>query len=183
MILWRTLPWDPGAGESEPGGPLWFPRRRQGRGRHDDPARYGCLYVTEAAVAAVAEALAPFRGTGPLRADLLRRDGRALAQAAIVLAPAAVLIDLDEPRTLVTERLRPSEVATGRRTTTQAWASRLHDRHPESAGLRWWSVLEASWLNVTLFDRAAGHLTVEDVQILTVEDGAVREAAAFLGLS
>ena len=37
-----------------------------------------------------------------------------------------------------------------------AYAERLFDKHPDALGLRWWSTLESSWINVTLFDRAAG---------------------------
>ena len=85
MILWRVLPWDPSARPAAPGGALWFPRPFQGTGRHDNPARYGCLYVCEEPVAAIAEALAPFRGTGDLRPELLERMGPALALARLGL--------------------------------------------------------------------------------------------------
>ena len=183
MILWRVLPWDPSAAPDAPGGALWFPRPFQGTGRHDDPARYGCLYVTEQPVAAIAEALAPFRGTGDLAPELLTRMGRPLAVAELALADGAELVDLDAPSTLVTERLRPSQVATGRRHVTQAYAVRLFDAHARAAGLRWWSTLEAAWACVTLFDRAAGALAVRSVRRLAITDADVLEAAAFLGLA
>ena len=77
MILRRVLPWDPSAGPAAPGGALWFPRPFQGTGRHDNPARYGCLYVCEPAVSAIAEALAPFRGTGDLHPEHARAHGPA----------------------------------------------------------------------------------------------------------
>ena len=93
MILWRVLPWDPAARPREPGGALWFPRPFQGAARHDDPARYGCLYVAEDAVSAVAEALAPFRGTGDLDPSMLTRMGRALALAELELDDGAELLD------------------------------------------------------------------------------------------
>ena len=44
------------------GGALWFPRRYQGDGRHDNPDVYGCLYVATEPVAAIVEQLARFRG-------------------------------------------------------------------------------------------------------------------------
>jgi RES domain len=184
--LWRVLPWDPQARPEAPGGALWFPRPFQGTGRHDDPARYGCLYVCESPVSAIAEALAPFRGTGELNAELLVRMGRPLALAELELAAersALTLVDLDDPATLTAEALRPSQVATGRRAATQAYAARLFDAHPEAAGLRWWSTLEASWINVTLFDRAAPRLTVREVRPLDAGDEDVRAAARFLGLA
>jgi hypothetical protein len=183
VILWRALPHDPRAEPAEPGGALWFPRALQGAGRHDNRERYGCLYVTAAPVAAVAEALAPFRGTGDVIDPMLLRGGRRLALAALDLDDAAPLVDLDDPAVLVREALRPSQIATRERTRTQGDALRLHDGHPNAAGLRWWSTLEASWVNVTLFDRAAPQLTLAAVEQLTLEHPDVRAAAAFLGLA
>jgi hypothetical protein len=183
VILRRFLPWDPSAGPAAPGGALWFPRPFQGTGRHDNPARYGCLYVCEPAVSAIAEALAPFRGTGDLHPGMLARMGRPLSLAELELAAGAALVDLDDPAVLSAEALHPSEVATGRRAATQLQAARLFDAHPQASGLRWWSVLEASWINVTLFDRAARSLSVRSVRMLDAEDDDVRAAARFLGLA
>lgn len=183
MRLWRVLPWDPAAPADGPGGALWVPRAFQGTGRHDDRERYGCLYLAEDATSAVAEALAPFRGTGDLGPELLARLGRPLALADLELDDGATLIDLDDPGVLAAEALRPSIVATGRRTVTQAYAARLHDAHPTPAGLRWWSTLEASWINVTLFDRALSALAVREVTTLTMQDEPVLEAATHLGLA
>src|SRR5215207_4403603 len=182
VILWRVLPWDPSARPAAPGGALWFPRPFQGTGRHDDPARYGCLYVCESPVSAIAEALAPFRGTGDLRPELLHRMGRPLALAQLKLAAGTALIDLDDPGTLAAEALRPSVVATGRRSATQSYAAQLFEAHREAAGLRWWSMLEAAWINVTLFDRAQLALAARAVRPLDRGDADVRAAARFLGL-
>jgi hypothetical protein len=181
VILWRVLPWDPSARTGAPGGALWFPRPFQGTARHDNPARYGCLYATEAAVSAIAEALAPFRGTGDLQPEMLTRMGRPLALAQLELR-GDELLDLDDPAVLVDAELRPSHVATNRRDVTRADAARLFDAHPDVAGLRWWSTLEASWINATLFDRAAHRLRVGGVQALDPGTEEVRAAAAFLGL-
>jgi hypothetical protein len=167
----------------QPGHALWVPREYQGTGRHDAPDRYGCLYLAEAAVSAVAEMLAPFRGSGELHPALLVRSGRQLALAELELAADATCIDLDDPAVLVTESLQPSIVATGQRSVTQAYAVGQYERHPQAAGLRWWSTLEASWIQVTLFDRAVGELTVRDVWTLTIDDGAVMAAASHLGLA
>jgi len=181
--LWRVLPWDPSATAGEPGDALWVPRALQGTGRHDAPDRYGCLYLAEAAVSAVAQMLAPFRGTGDLQPELLVRSGRQLALAELELDGHAVLVDLDDPAVLAAETLRPSIVATGRRGITQAYAVRQFERHPDAAGLRWWSTLEASWIHVTLFDRALGAVNVQGVRILAIDDEAVTIAAAHLGLA
>lgn len=182
MRLWRVLPWDASAPEGEPGHPLWVPRALQGTGRHDVPDRYGCLYLSEEAVSAVAEALAPFRGTGDVGPELLLRSGRPLAVVELDLDPAALLIDLDDPVVLAAEALRPSIVATRRRGVTQAYALAQFERHPAAAGLRWWSTLEASWIHVTLFDRALRSLTVQQVRPLAVDDDVVARASAQLGL-
>jgi hypothetical protein len=63
------------------------------------------------------------------------------------------------------EALRPSIVATSRRSVTQTYALGQLERHPHAAGLRWWSALEASWMHVTVSDRALGALTVRQVHI------------------
>ena len=121
VILWRVLPWDPSARPANPGGALWFPRPFQGAARHDDPARYGCLYVAEDPVSAVAEALAPFRGTGDLRPEMLIRMGRALALAELALDDDAPLLDLDDPRGPAPRG--PAPVRTSRRPTAPARAA------------------------------------------------------------
>jgi hypothetical protein len=183
VILWRVLPWDPSARPAAPGGALWFPRPFQGTGRHDSPARYGCLYVCERAESAIAEALAPFRGTGELRPELLVRMERPLALARLELGGGATLVDLDDPAVLAAEALRPSIVATRQRSRTQAYAAALFDSHPRAAGLRWWSTLESSWICVTLFDRAQRSLEARSVTPLDVRDDAVRAAAHMIGLA
>jgi hypothetical protein len=162
---------------------LFVPRLFQGAGRHDAPDRYGCLYLAEQPGSAVAEILAPFRNTGDLDDSLLVRSGRRLGLAELELAEGSAVVDLDEPTVLSAEGLHPSTVATGQRRRSQAYAVALFDRHPEAAGLRWWSSLESSWLNVTLFDRAIGAVSVCGVRALTADEDVVQEAALHLGLA
>jgi hypothetical protein len=181
--LWRALPFDRDAAPDQPGGPLWFPRDQQGYGRHDNPDLYGCLYVAEDAVSAVAEPLAAFRGTGRLTGAMLTHLGRPLALAELALAEAAIAVDLDDPDVLAAEQLRPSRLATRSRPVTQRVAADLFDAHPDAVGLRWWSTLEASWINWTLFDRASARLRLVDVAELRLDDAVVREAALLLGLA
>jgi hypothetical protein len=181
VTLYRCFAWDERAGDKGPDGPLWFPRVYQGEGRHDNPDHYGCLYLADRALSSLVEQLARFRGQR-LLPSLLRRRGLPLALAELDLDDQVELIDLDNPAVLQRERLRPSHVATRHRATTQPQARLLHDRHPRAAGLRWWSVYEALWMNVTLFDRAAAHLRVQAVRALAVDDPAVVEAADFFGL-
>ncbi len=60
---------------------------------------------------------------------------------------------------------------------------RQFERHPGAAGLRWWSTLEASWIHVTLFDRALSSVNVQGVHPHSVDDEPVATAAAYLGLA
>jgi hypothetical protein len=180
--LWRALPLDSGAKAREAGGSLWFPRLQQGGGRHDNPDLYGCLYVAEDAVAAVAELLAPFRGTGSLLPSMLVRYGTPLALASLELEDGLTVVDLDDPSTLIATGLRPSRVATRKRAATQAQAAEIYETHPTAAAIRWWSTLESSWINWTLFDRAEAALAAGDTAELTVEHPVVLEAADLLGL-
>lgn len=182
MRLWRALPLEPAAESAEAGGPLWFPRPWQGGGRHDNPDLYGCLYLAEEPVAAVAEMLAPFRGSGRLLASMLVRIGRPLALAGLELEEGLEAVDLDDPATLVDAGLRPSLVATRKRSLTQRQAAGIHEARRGAVGIRWWSTLESTWLNWTLFDRAAPKLEVAEVRELEQDDPVVAEAAALLGL-
>ena len=181
MILHRCFAWDERAAPTGPDGPLWFPRIYQGEGRHDNPDRYGCLYLSTSPLSTIVEQLARFRGQR-LLPSLLRRRGLPLALADLEIHEGAELVDLDDPVVLRREKLRPSRVATRDRRVTQAQAARLHDRHSRAAGLRWWSTYEASWINATLFDRAASQLQMRSVRALTLEDPIVVEAADFFGL-
>lgn len=181
MILHRCFAWDERAGDAGADGPLWFPRVYQGEGRHDNPDRYGCLYVSASPLSTVVEQLARFRGQR-LIPSLLRRRGLPLALADLELDDDAVLVDLDDPIVLRRERLRPSSVATRDRRITQPQAAELHERHQEAAGLRWWSTYEALWVNVTMFDRAASQLKIRAVRALTLDDPVVVETAEFFGL-
>jgi hypothetical protein len=181
VILYRCFAWNERARKDGMDGPLWFPRPYQGEGRHDNPDAYGCLYVADRAVSCVVEQFARFRGQR-LTAPLLRLRGLPLALAELELDDAASVVDLDRPEVLRRERLRPSLVATRRREVTQPQALALHGRHPEAAGLRWWSSCEALWANVTLFDRAAPQLRLREVRALDLDDPVVVEAADFFAL-
>jgi hypothetical protein len=183
VIVWRLLPWQPDVPSTRPGGAIWFPRELQGAGRHDNPDRYGCLYVGESRLSVVVEGLAPFRGAGALTSGMLTRAGVSLALAQLEFHDDSGLMDLDDPAVLSAAGLRPSEVATRIRSVTQSHALRLFEEDLGLLGLRWWSTIEASLANLTLFDRAQPNMTVLEVAPLTLADLAVREAADLLGLS
>ena len=181
MILHRCFAWDERTGDGGPDGPLWFPRIYQGEGRHDNPDRYGCLYLSVSPLSTLIEQLARFRGQR-LLPSMLRRRGLPLALADLELDEDAELVDLDDPVVLRRVRLRPSRVATRDRRITQPQALALHDGNRQAAGLRWWSTYEALWINVTLFDRAASRVRVGSVRALSLGDPTVAEAADFFGL-
>jgi len=181
VILYRCFAWNERARDTEADGALWFPRVYQGEGRHDNPDLYGCLYLSDHPLSSLVEQLARFRGQR-LLPSLLRRRGLPLALAELEFDDRAELVDLDDPVILRRERLRPSRVATRQRSTTQTQARVLHERYPRTGGLKWWSIYEALWINVTVFDRAASRLRRISVRPLTIDDPAVIEAADFFGL-
>ena len=181
MILHRCFAWNANARDDAPDGPLWFPRMYQGEGRHDNPDAYGCLYLADRPVSCVVEQIAAFRGQR-LTASILRRRGLPLALATIELDDRMTLIDLDDPATLRRERLRPSRVATRQRAVTQPQALDLYRRHPDTAGLQWWSTWEALWVNVTIFDRASPNLRLRGIEALTLDAAPLTEAAELFGL-
>jgi hypothetical protein len=181
VILHRCLAWNERAAPDAADGAIWFPRPYQGEGRHDNPAAYGCIYLSEQPLSCVVEQLARFRGQR-LTSALLRRRGLPLALAELELPDDAQLVDLDEPAVLRRERLRPSRVATRERGITQPQALALHEKHGEALGLRWWSTFESQWLNVTLFDRAASALRLVSANALDVAADEIAEAADVLGL-
>jgi hypothetical protein len=181
LILYRCFAWNERARPGQPDSPLWFPRVFQGDGRHDNPDVYGCLYLTDREASGVVEQLARFRGQRLIEAMLVRR-GLPLALAAIELPDDAKLVDLDDPVVLRRRRLRPSLVATRDRSVTQPHAVAVY-RETDAIGLRWWSIHESLWANYTIFDRASSSLAVQDVRALSLDDGAVVEAADYLGLA
>jgi hypothetical protein len=181
VILYRCLAWNERAAPDAADGALWFPRPYQGEGRHDNPAAYGCLYLSEQPLSCVVEQLARFRGQRLIPSLLVRR-GLPLALAELELPDDAELVDLDEPAVLRRERLRPSRVATRERAITQPQALALYEKHAAAAGLRWWSTFESQWLNVTLFDRAAPALRLVSVKVLDVAGDEIAAAADVLGL-
>jgi RES domain len=182
-VLYRVFPFRPAVGLIEEGGALHVPRERQGAGRHDNPDHYGALYVSRTALSAVAERIQGFRGRELGAEDLVRADGRRLALAWIDDGELDDLIDLDDPEELARRGVRPSGVATRARAITQPMALAIH--REGHSGLAWWSTLEASWENVTLFaERATPLLRVgTPPEPLTVRSEAVRDAAAALGIS
>ena len=184
-MLYRLLPWDPAVESSAPGGALFNPRAQQGRerrGRHDNPDLYGALYTARVEVSAVAEWLVAFRGQSLAADDFVRTDGRSWALVGLDDSGLAEIVDLDDPDELAARGLRPSRIATRMRATTQNVARSVFEEGVPGFG--WWSTLEASWPNVTLFaERALDVLRVVDgPREIGIDDPTLRAAAAAIGV-
>ncbi len=183
MELFRVFDWDGATLGRAAGGPLFVARERQGSGRHDAPLAYGACYCSRHAVSAVAESIQYLRGHLLTDEDFARVSGRRKALARLWLDDAVSLIDLDDPRVLLARRLRPSQAATRLRLITQRIAVALFEEG--AAGFSWWSSLEASWTNLTLYsERASAHLSLIDRPAwLSTTLPVVKEAAVELGIS
>lgn len=181
-MLYRAFPWSRGVGVRDAGGPLFVPRIDQGYGRHDDPSAYGVLYLSRSAESAAAEYLKDLRRHEVSPKDL-EIDGTRLALATLdEEGLPARLLDLDDPRNLVARNLRPSGVATHDRDVTQVLAGGIFD--DGHVGFEWWSTIEASWINVTLFaERALAAISlVGEPEVLTLDHPVVRAAARIVGV-
>jgi hypothetical protein len=180
--LFRVFDWNGSALGRTPGGPLVVARARQGSGRHDAPAMYGAWYCSREAVSAVAECIQYLRGHVLSDADFGRVGGTTKAIVSLRVDDALDIVNLDDPSQLVSRRLRPSQVATMRRTVTQKIAASVFEEG--AAGLEWWSTLEAEWSNVTLFyERALRHVVLETPpRRLSVRLPEVQQAAHHLGI-
>jgi hypothetical protein len=181
-VLFRLFPFDPTARATEEGGPLYVPRLYQGAGRHDNPARYGALYASRLAVSAVAERLQAFQDRNLTDLDLVSARGLRYSLAVIDDSALGPVVDLDDPHQLADRGWRPSRVATRDRSATQPLALSVFDEGAD--GLLWWSTLEASWTNVTLFaERAASKLRLADEpEPLSVASPVLRAATEALGI-
>lgn len=180
MELFRVFSWSRKAKPDEPGGALYAPRGRQGSGRHDNPDLYTAFYCAREPVSCVAESLQFFRSQRLTAIDLIRSSNRVLALVSLKLDPR--LVDLDAPSQLVEREIRPSQVATTRRRTTQRIAADLY--REGVGGFLWWSTLEASWINCTLFwERVTHQISVEQKpQELRLDNPTVVAAAQRLGV-
>jgi hypothetical protein len=181
-VLYRVFPLDPRAGDTEDGGALYAPRALQGGGRHDNPDHFTALYASRAARSALAERLQRFRGREISDEHLTRPDGRRFALVAIEDSRLGALVDLDEPTELVRRDLRPSSIATGQRAITQPIALVLF--REGGPGFGWWSTIEATWANVTLFaERAVRELRIDgEPEVLTTALPLLVEVAERIGV-
>jgi hypothetical protein len=87
------------------------------------------------------------------------------------------ILDLDNAAALLRLGLKPSEVVSKHRKSTQAWALRIY-QEGTWMGVRWWSRWESSWGIHGLWDLTS--FRVHDVMRLSREHLAVAQAARIL---
>lgn len=148
MILdfYRVVPWS--AEDSlEPAEMLIPSRRLQGRGRHDNTDLYTALYCSTTRSSAVSEVVQNL-GSELDDKDLFR-SGKRLHLAQFSTSRDLAILDADDPSTLGRLRTRPSRFASRIRDITQPIARNIFGSGQD--GFLWWSTIEASWINATLF--------------------------------
>jgi len=174
LTLYRIFPFDAAAGAGAPGGALYRPRG--GYGRIDNPERYRTLYASSDPQGAVAEALGRFPEwtTAVLDVNGVRR-ALATYELRDREGGAPRFYDLDDAANLLARGLRPSQVVTRDRRTTQRWALQIFDEGSHD-GAGWWSYYQPAW-------RTVGLWKIEDLRVLgtpeplTLAHPAVRLAA------
>jgi len=179
MDLFRVFSWDNRSQGDKVGGPFYVPRERQGAGRHDIPDLDGVLYCAHETVSAISEAIQIFRNQTLSDDDFERGDNLHQTLASYRLANEKELKDLNDPVVLKDLKIKPSEVATVNRSMTQALCRRLYEKGAH--GFKWWSTLEASWINVTLFQsRIKNQLVLVDLKPLSTKMTEVKEASRWM---
>lgn len=150
MLLYRVFPHLASAGVGDPGHPS-FVHPDQGAGRWDNPDLYRALYVATTAEAAIGET---FAHLGYWRRAMLDFPSIPDSQRDLVVYELdeenEPVLDLDDPKALVTRALRPSEVVVRNRPHTQQIA-RLVFEERRWSGLSWWSMHRPQWALRAMF--------------------------------
>jgi hypothetical protein len=81
--------------------------------------------------------------------------------------------NLDDPKRLVTLRLRPSEVVTREYVRSRAWARRIYEAS-KWTGVQWWSYYDSKWASYGLWD--VRRMRLDAITVLTLEYPALLEA-------
>ncbi len=190
MELYRVFVWDEavknpykvGATRFREGAPLYVPKDYQGDGRHDikEDAIY---YCSKEAISAIAEGIKDYRNLSINDDDFRRPNKSRLALAKLALDDKAKLIDFTDANQLVKFNMKPANIATHEREITQALSNSVYNMG--AGGFVWWSTLEATWSNVTLFaSRVKNKIKIADnIEPLNVKMKLVREAAKLLGIN
>jgi hypothetical protein len=156
---WRVFPWDPAAPDGAAYSAHFRPPPGSQTGGRFDIGTPSVLYLASAPEHAIAELLQRLRGKRLKDEHLLRADRSdptvfrrlALVDAYVDADLENRLLDLDSPAALAAFDVRPSQLATHRRTTTQAIARQVHHDPARFAGFEWWSALTGAWRSTIVF--------------------------------
>jgi hypothetical protein len=162
VLIYRVIPYLPGAPPGQPGHALYVPAAFQGQGRWDNPSRYVLLYAAPAPETAIGEAFANLQrwSDAMLPVPWLAGARRCLAVLEVDETTHPTL-DLDDAAALLDRHLRPTDVVIRNRPRTQTIAAAVHDEGRWS-GLRWWSYHRPQWPVMALWD--VGGVTVRAVE-------------------
>ena len=183
MDFYRIFPFNPASQKFQPGHALHVSRSKQGQGRFDIPQLDGVLYCSRDPISTIAEFIQVFRGQLITSAHFERPDGIIIAIANFQYPDSKKLIDLDDPKTLVSYKIRPSHFLTRNRVKTKAVCQQIYKKAMD--GFLWPSTLEASWVNCCLFDsRVRSKLSINSpIRPLSLNMPEVKEAAKIFGVS
>ncbi len=181
MRFYRVFVHVPSAAPDEPGGALYIPP--QGSGRIDN-AEYQVLYIGDSRAGVCAEAFNYGRYRLAWSNDMLRgipmlpNSVRALAWYDVT--DDAAICNLDDPKELTAQQLRPSSIVTRDYSVSQAWALRLF-QSARWAGVSWWSYHDARWASVGFWHRNL--IVNHGIEALTMNDPGILEAARLLNIA
>ncbi len=172
MNVYRVFPFDEKARAGEPGHPLFAPRG--GSGRVDNSETYRTLYCSSHPEGAVAEA---FGRHVEWTSDILRTPGGSPFAIATFTTGGERIVNLDDANALLSYGLRPSNVVTRERKTTQSWALRIY-KDGAADGVGWWSYYKPEWASIGFWNRR--HLRLASVEPLSLRHPSVVDAAGEL---
>lgn len=176
MLVYRVAPYLSSAtSPTEPGHPLYvYPR--QGKGRWDNPALYLAMYVASEPTSAIGEVFASRSrwNRSMLPFPIIPGSERALITY-FLDEDEHPLLNLDDPKALLSRNLRPSEVVIRNRPHTQETARTIHGEG-KWAGISWWSLHRPQWRVHVLWEHALELRRVESL----VGHPAVLDAASTL---
>ncbi len=179
MKLYRVFPYARDAAAADSGGALFIPPGGHNRIDSPVPGEYSVLYAADKQAAAIAEAFGVFLTWD---ADLIEGVPALLtvpasrwALATYDLPDSVRICDMDDAKLLLSLSLRPSQVVTRDRRTTQRWAEVIHSRG-EYGGISWWSYYSPDWRSLGIWQHDA--LSVVNAPLaLRVDDPNVALAA------
>ncbi|QHC65415.1 RES domain-containing protein [Rathayibacter sp. VKM Ac-2759] len=149
MLVYRVFGHDPHAPAGEPGHEDFVYRPAQGASRLDNASSYVTWYYGFTPEVAVGEAFGDLAqwSDDMFETPWLPTGRRVLGTFEI--PDATPLLDLDDAANLVERSLRPTQVVTRVRSTSQSWALNIFREQRNGGrrwdGVRWWSYHRPQW--------------------------------------